>query len=229
MSETQVFADRAAQAQAAADLIAEALELRLEEGGRASFVASGGSTPPPAYRQLCGRPIDWARVDVTLSDERWVAPTSPDSNERMLREHLLRGPAAAGRMVPLNAHADDVETAAALAELQVAPLAPFAVALLGMGEDGHFASLFPGSPALEAGLDLQTPRTCIGVPAGSPAPPQPRISLTLRAILSSRQVLLLVTGEAKRAQLERAKAGAELPVRALLMQDRAPVHIFWSP
>ena len=226
----QVLQDRDAASLAVAELIAHALERRLAaEGGRACFVATGGSTPAPVYDRLCDRPLDWSRVDITLSDERWVAPTSPDSNERMVREHLLQGRAASARLVPLNAHAPDVETAAALTEPQVSPLAPFDVVLLGMGEDGHFASLFPGSPALAGGLDLAGERFCIGVPAGEPAPPQPRISLTLKAILASRLIVLLITGETKRAVLDQALGGADLPVRALLLQDRTPVHIYWSP
>ncbi len=222
-SRLRAFDDRAALAKGAADLIVEA----LRSGGR--FAASGGSTPAPIYENLRERDLDWSRIEVTLSDERWVAPTSPDSNERMLREHLLRGPAAEARFVPLNAHAEEVDAAAAIVEPRIAPLLPFDMALLGMGDDGHFASLFPGSPALKLGLDPEGDRLCIGVPAGAPMPPQPRISMTLRALMTSRTVLLLITGQTKRDVLERALGGADLPVGALLLQDRAPVHIYWSP
>ena len=226
----EAFAGRDALAEAAASLIAQTLERRLGEGaGRASLVASGGATPAPVYDRLRDWPLDWRRIDVTLSDERWLEPSSPDSNQRMLREHLLRGAAQAAQLIPLWSPETSLEAAAVRAEAAIAPLMPFDVVLLGMGEDGHFASLFPGSPALAEGLRLEGERLCLGVPASAPAPPQPRISLTLRALLQSRLVLLLTSGEAKKLVLDAALAGADLPVRALLLQDQAPVRLFWSP
>ncbi len=96
-----------------------------------------------------------------------------------------------------------------------------------MGEDGHIASLFPGNPALAEGLAGQG--LCLAVPAGEPAPPQPRISLTLSALLQTRLLLLLITGEAKRTALGRAADGEPLPVRSVLRQERAPLRILWAP
>lgn len=224
------FANRQGLAEAAAGAVADALDRRLGQGeGRASLAASGGSTPAPVYDLLRERPLDWSKVDITLSDERWVAPTSADSNQRMLQERLLAGAAAAARFTPLWRPAASVEAAAALDEPEIARLLPFDVVLLGMGEDGHFASLFPGSPALAEGLDPDGPRLCAAVPPGRPAPPQPRISLTLRAVLASRLILLLTSGEAKRRVLDEALDGADLPVRALLMQERTPIRILWAP
>jgi 6-phosphogluconolactonase len=226
----EAFAGRDALAQVAASLIGEALERRLQRGAvRASLVASGGSTPAPVYDRLHDWPLDWSRIDVTLSDERWLDPSAPESNQRMLHERLLRGPAKAARLTPLWSPEATLEAAAVRAEGAIAPLMPFDVVLLGMGEDGHFASLFPASPALSEGLRLDGGRLCLGVPAGSPAPPQPRISLTLQALVESRLVLLLTSGEAKKLVLDAALAGADLPVRSLLLQDRTPVRLFWSP
>ena len=226
----ETFADRDALTEAAAAAIAEGLGRRLQEpGARARFAASGGSTPEPVYDRLSRWPLDWSRVDVTLGDERWVAPSSPDSNQRMLQALLLKNAAAAARLTPLWRPAESPESAAELVDAEMAGLLPFDVNLLGMGEDGHFASLFPGNPALAEGLDLDGQRLCIAVPAGAPAPPQPRISLTLRALIASRLIILLVTGEAKRRVLDAAMEGMALPVRALLAQDRAPVHILWAP
>ncbi len=226
----EAFASRQALAEAAAGEIAEALERRLRQAaGRARLAASGGSTPAPVYDLLRERPLDWSGVDVTLSDERWVAPDSEDSNQRMLQARLLAGPAAAARLTPLWRPAASPEAAAALAEPDIASLLPFDVVLLGMGEDGHFASLFPGNPALAEGLDPDGPRLCIAVSPGRPAPPQPRISLTLRALLASNLILLLTSGEAKRRVLDEALDGADTPVAALLLQDRTPVHILWAP
>lgn len=213
---------------AAAAVISEQLRQAIAGGLRASFVATGGATPAPVYRRLGHTALDWSRVAVTLSDERWVDPASPESNERMVRETLLDGLAAAAGFTPLWSADGGPERAAAAAEPAIAALEPFDVALLGMGEDGHVASLFPGSPALAQGLDPDGGRLCIAVPAGSPAPSQPRISLTLAALLRARLVVLLISGEAKRRTLQSALDGADLPVRALLAQRRAPVRILCS-
>ena len=224
----EVFADREAQAQAASELIAERLARALAARGRAAFLATGGSTPAQTYRRLSQAPIDWSKVAVGLTDERWVEPTSPESNERMIRETLLVGPAAAAHLVPLWSPAQGPEAAARMAERDIRALEPVDCVLLGMGEDGHIASLFPGSPALEVGLDPGAQRLCIGAPDGLPAPPQARITLTLPALLHGL-VLVLISGEAKRRTLEAALHGADLPIRRILAQPRVPVRIFWSP
>ncbi len=225
----EVCADREELAETAADALAERLRARLGEAPRASLAVCGGTTPGPAFDRLGGRDLGWDRIDVTLTDERFVAPSSPDSNERLVRRRLLKGPAAAARFTPLWAEAPTPEAAAVEAEAQLAPLLPFDCILLGMGEDGHVASLFPGSPALAEGLDPESARLCVGVPSGVPAPPQPRISLTLRALLDAGLILILITGEAKRRTLEAVAAGADLPVAAVLGQTRTPVRVLWSP
>ncbi len=225
----EALPDRARLAEAAAAILAAEIAAALRGPGRASFAATGGSTPAPAYRELANAPLDWSRVDVTLTDERWVDPDSDESNARMVRESLLAGRAAAARLTPLWSAAPSPKKAAEAAEAAVSVLLPFSAVLLGMGEDGHVASLFPGSPALAAGLDPSGARLCLGVPAARPAPVQPRISLTLGALLQTRLLLLLVAGPDKRRTLESALAGADMPVRAVLQQDRAPVRILWSP
>jgi 6-phosphogluconolactonase len=224
----QAFADREALAEAASGLIAKALGRALKARGAAALVATGGSTPAPAYRRLSQATLDWGKVAITLSDERWVPPTFKDSNERMLRESLLQGPAAAAHFVPLWSPAQDPEAAAQAADPDIRRLLPFDLVLLGMGEDGHTASLFPGNPALDVGLDPGAHRLCIGAPRSEPAPAQARISLTLPALLSG-PVVILISGEAKRRTIEAALAGADLPVRRVLKQSRVPVRILWSP
>lgn len=224
----EVLADHGALADACADLIAKALEQAITDRGRAAFAATGGSTPAATYRRLGEARLDWSKVDITLTDERWVRPSSMDSNERMVRDSLLHGPPRAAGFVPLWSDVATPEEAARAVEPRLKAFLPFDLVLLGMGEDGHIASLFPGNPALAEGLDAKTERLCLAVPAGDPAPAQPRISLSLRALLDARAVFLLVTGEAKRQTLERAAGGADLPVRRLIAQQSAPVRVLWS-
>ena len=219
----ETCADVAAQMDAACGLIAGA----LRAGG--SLAVSGGKSPVLLFERLARAEIDWAKVTVTLVDERWVPPSSPDSNEALVRAHLLTGAAAAARFIPLWKDGSTPEEAARAAEAAITPLLPFRAVVLGMGEDGHFASLFPGNWALKAGVDLAAPRLALAAPAGTPAPPQPRISLTLRALSQADQIILLASGAAKRAVLDAALGGEDLPIRAVLAQDRAPVHILWSP
>jgi 6-phosphogluconolactonase len=169
-------------------------------------------------------------VRVTLTDERWVHPSSPDSNERLVRGRLLTGRAAEAVFHPLRDRESSLEAAAEHASELFHSWPPLDVVMLGMGEDGHVASLVPGSPALERGLDPAAP-ACLAVPAGQDRPPpQARLSLTIRGLINSGLTLILASGAAKRAVLERALDGGdprELPVRAVLQSARA-VRILWT-
>lgn len=222
----ETFESPAALAQAAATAVQQALTAAIAARGAAVLVATGGRSPAPIYDLLARSLLDWSKVAVTLSDDRFVAPTSPDSNERLVRERLLVGKAASARFVPLSFDVAGVEEAALRAEAGVKALAPYDVMLLGMGEDGHVASLIPGSPVLDAGMDPAGDRFCLGVPAGVGSPPVARISMTMPALLQARLTLLLISGEAKREIVE-SRSG--LPVHALLEQAKAPVRVLWTP
>jgi 6-phosphogluconolactonase len=208
MSEIEAFPSREALYEAAAGALSDALTVGIAAKGAASLALAGGSTPAPVYRLLSQAPLDWAKVTVTLTDERKVAADHPDSNERMLRQTLLTGPAAQARFAPLD-------------ETAIAALTPFDGVLLGMGEDGHFASLFPGNAALADGLAGGS--LTIDVPRGEPAPPQPRSSLTLKALSGAATALLVITGAAKRSLLENVDG---LPVAALI--DAVQPRILWA-
>ncbi|MES2897168.1 MAG: 6-phosphogluconolactonase [Pseudomonadota bacterium] len=222
----ETFPTSAALAAAAATASHAALLSAIDHRGGASLVATGGRSPAPVYDQLCRSRLDWSRVAVTLSDDRFVPSDSPDSNERLVRERLLVEAAAAARFVPLSRPADSPQAAADLAEPEIAALGSYDMLLLGMGKDGHVASLIPGSPVLAAGMDLTSERLLLGVPAGVGSPPVARITMTLPALLRARATLILISGEAKRAIVE---DGAGLPVHALLEQAKAPVRILWTP
>ena len=216
----------AALAREAADAVLAGLSSGIAARGAASLVATGGRSPAPVYDLLSASLLDWGKVAVTLSDDRFVSPHDPASNERLVRERLLAGHAAAARFVPLNRPVADPQASAERAEAEVKALAPFDVVMLGMGEDGHVASLIPGSSVLAAGMDPGGEAFLLGVPAGVGSPPLARISMTLPALLTARLTLILVAGEAKRAVLE---DGRGLPVHALLEQAKAPVRILWTP
>ncbi|MFL5298391.1 MAG: 6-phosphogluconolactonase [Phenylobacterium sp.] len=215
----ETFETAGALADAAAEAIAAQLAGGLAARGHASVVATGGRSPGPVYDRLAQADLDWAHVAVTLSDERLVDAGSPNSNARLLRERLFVGRAAAAQFLPLTDYAEPA----------LAKLTPFDAVMLGMGEDGHVASLIPGSPVLAEGLDPQGARLVAESPQGFGAPPVPRITLTLAALLRSRAIFLLIAGEAKRQVIAEAEAGADLPVGSLLRQEQVPVRILWTP
>jgi 6-phosphogluconolactonase len=227
LPQIEAFATREALYDAAASVLASALTGAVAKRGQAGFAATGGSTPAPVYERLATLTLPWDKVVVTLTDERFVPPSDPSSNEGLVRRSLLTGEAAKARFAPLYSEGADQDAVAGQAQAGVATALPFAVTLLGVGPDGHFASLFPGNPALEAGLDPKSERTVIAVPPGSPAPDLPRISLTFQALIQSSLIVLLVTGQAKKALLE-GPVDPALPIAAILNQDRAPVRILWA-
>lgn len=222
-------------AAALADALCTEIVGRLQEGlaaGRgASLVVPGGHTPVPLFERLSNAQLDWSSVWVTLTDERWVDAHDSASNERLVRQHLVRNAAAEAQFVGLKSAAADPHVAAGSAWSTLAELPrPFDFVVLGMGDDGHMASLFPNSPGLAAALDLSQPPGCVAMTA--PAAPRSRMSLNLRALLDARRIALLIVGEAKRATYERARARgpiADMPVRALFAQQNVPVTIWWAP
>ena len=223
---------RFATADALADALAGHLAGRLKDDiasrGRASLVLSGGKSPVPMFELLAAADLKWEKVDLTLADERLVPQDHASSNAGLLRRHLLVDRAVAANFVPLwkDAGGDPVKEAQeALAHLT----RPFTAVVLGMGEDGHTASLFPGMPGLADALDHRHPAVAIAVPGASGR--EPRVSLTLRTLTDAAEIILAISGKTKRAVLERARTEGsveELPVRAILGQGLAPVDVYWS-
>jgi 6-phosphogluconolactonase len=205
-----------------ADLIASQLAETLRLEGRATLSVPGGSTPGPVFDTLSGVDIDWANVSVVLNDERWVPEASPRSNTRLLRERLLRGRAAAARLIPLYAPGFEApEDAVPALEDALRPHLPISVLLLGMGADMHTASLFPGADRLAEALG-PTPRLIL--PMRAAAAGEPRVTLTAPVLRAALRVHVMIAGADKRAAVERAAGlpAEQAPIRAVL--DQAIVH-----
>jgi 6-phosphogluconolactonase len=216
------YPDREMLAMDLADTLAGELNAALMNHDTVSFAVPGGTTPGPVFDMLCGARLDWARVHVMLTDERWVPEDDPRSNTRLLRERLLIDRAAEARLVPLFDGSDSPEAGAAALAAGVAAELPISVLLLGMGDDMHTASLFPGAEGLEAALDAGAPPLAAIRAEGAGAP---RITLTAPVLKGAMSTHLVITGAEKRAALERARAAGDprqAPVAAVL--GHATVH-----
>lgn len=222
--------DSDALATALAHAVADDLRQALAQRGTARLALSGGSTPLRFLRALSRQDLDWSRVTVLPVDERWVPPVHKRSNERLLRENLLQHAAANAQLLPLYRPVATPERALQGVLTQVAAQAlPLDVAVLGMGEDGHFASLFPDLVRRDIGLQPVGRAPVLAVRTA--AAPEPRMTLTLSAIFTAPALYLHVEGEAKRRVLGAAleDARCRLPIRSLLTLAPVPVRVFWCP
>jgi len=214
-----------------AGFVAERLREGLAQRGQALLIVSGGSTPTPFFNALSGMALDWPRVSVTLADERWLPPDHVDSNERLVRVGLLKGLAAQARFMPLFNGAASPDAAQVAMEQALSGLPwPADVVVLGMGGDGHTASLFPHAPELADALAEGAGPRClpVAVPA-APNVPVPRLSLTRHALLDTRHLVIHVTGAAKLALIQQAMLDGPVeqwPIRLALRQSQVPCEVF---
>lgn len=208
------FRDRAQAAEALASALQAGLGAALATRREAALVVSGGTTPVDLFRRLRKKPLPWKRIAVLASDERDVPTDHPDRNEGMIRRELLQDAAAAARLLSL---------------IPPDPLPPrFDEVVLGMGADGHTASLFPDSPDLATALASRDALAPLRVPRLDAR----RVSLTPAALVASTRISLLFFGTEKRAVFDAALAGddpAEYPVRVVLGQSAVPVTVFTAP
>lgn len=217
-----------------ASAVAIAAELRrdLQSRDRARLLLSGGSTPAPVYRALAKAPLEWHRIDVALVDERWLMPDDPDSNARLVRSELLVNHAAKARFEPMTQPGRSIEQAVAVANAHAQQ--PISVVVLGMGEDGHTASLFPRMTGLLEALTSRQPYIAVDA-SGCPGAQRwaRRISLTPAGLRSSSTRLLLIRGQRKREVLEQALASGDplqWPILAALdTAHRTPLQVYWCP
>ena len=202
------FDDRESASRAAAELLTQALRNTLAHQDRATLVVSGGTTPETCLSTMSHTSLPWQRIDVSVTDERCVPADHPDSNQLMVRSTLIQHEAS---------NANFVAPADVAAE-------SFAAVLVGMGSDGHFASLFPDAINLNEGLDLNCQQGTLEI--ATRASPHRRISMSLARLTNARTLVLLIFGEDKLAVVESPDG---LPIEALLNQNQVPVQIIWSP
>ncbi len=231
MAQVLEFPDQEALLAKLTGQITEILKDALLERREATLVVSGGRTPEALFKRLSNVKLDWGRVTVTLADERWVPESDGDSNAAMVRRTLLQAAASKARFVPLYGGEETPEAGQEACQHALKSLTrPFDLVLLGMGEDGHTASFFPGAKKLKQALNPNPGKLCQAIRA--PGAPQPRMTLTLPALLDARKLFLLITGEKKREVLKQAlERGpvSEMPVRAVVHQRAAPLEVLWAP
>lgn len=234
MLEEKLFENREALLAALQEDCVAALQAGLDEREQASFLVSGGSSPAPLYQRLSQIALDWQHIHVALVDERWVEPGHAKSNQTFVEKNLLQHQAATAPFIAMKNSA--ASAAAGLAECektyQTLP-APFDLTILGMGPDGHTASLFPEADGLDEAL--ATDDLCAPINAHQSEVTgeyTERMTLSLAGILHSRRLVLLITGEEKLQALRAAQEGDDvrtMPVRAVLQQNRVPVTLYWAP
>lgn len=226
--QVHTFETNAQLSQQLALRIASNLASALMQRGRATLAVSGGSTPQPLFEALSQQPLDWSHVTVTPVDERWVEEDHADSNARLIRQYLLQNKASAAQFLGMKtASASPFDAESAVSE----KLAPYAsvidVVVLGMGEDGHTASFFPGASSLARAMDPAGTALCVAV--RPPAAAHDRMTLSLAALLRARHTYLHIVGPAKQDVLRRAREPGDvalLPIRALLHSDALALDIY---
>ena len=229
--ESQEFKSRNELALSLAARIGRLLSDGIVKNNRASLAVSGGSTPIELFETLSNLDLPWQQIIITLVDERWVAPNQADSNEQLVRTHLLKNKAATATFIGTkNSEVTATEGEKECEQQLLTVPRPFDVLILGMGNDGHTASLFPGAEKLGLATDMSSNKICMGIDPLTA--PHERMTLTLPAILDSRQIFLHITGQDKKDVVQAAMTeGARdtMPIRYILRQQATPVSIFWAP
>ncbi len=205
------YADREMLAMDVAQMLASELRAALRQRETVTFAVPGGTTPGPVFDSLCGVNLDWDRVHVILTDERWVPEINAQSNAALIRARLLKDNAAVARFTPYFSESDTIEKVASDLSGTLSGALPIDVLLLGMGDDMHTASLFPGAEGMVVAMAQDAP---MFAPIWLPGDPVRRFTLSAPALQGAMSIHVLITGAQKR---EAALRAAELPA------DQAPV------
>lgn len=214
-------------AEALGDQITSLLADAIKTRGQAILVVSGGSTPKPLFEYLSRQSLDWSKVIVTLADERCVSPNSDQSNARLVRENLLKNRASNARFVLLHDDSVGLETSAELANASMGKLPRFDCVILGMGNDGHTASIFPKASGRDQALDLKNPANAMLIDPITVTPL--RITQTARRLLDIRWMVLHITGEEKALLLDQILEDPDpkkWPISFFLTQTKTPFSVY---
>ncbi|PID36916.1 MAG: 6-phosphogluconolactonase [Rhodobacterales bacterium] len=223
--ELHSYADDDMMMMAVANVLADDIRTRLAVADRAAIAVAGGATPGPVFDYLAHVDLDWARVDVMLTDERWVDPGSARSNTRLLTERLFAGKAAEAVLIPLYDGAQAPEDGLEALSGPVRAALPLASVLLGMGEDMHTASLFPDGDQIDAAMSPDAP---VLMAMRAPGVPEPRVTLTFPVIEGAIRKHLVIRGAAKKAALDRAQA-LDDPQTAPISAFLSELDVHWCP
>ncbi|WOC15530.1 6-phosphogluconolactonase [Pseudochrobactrum sp. MP213Fo] len=225
------FADPSALALQLAETIADQLNKAIAAKGHASLVVSGGTTPLQLFEVLSMQDIAWKQVTITLVDERFVAPDNERSNEKLVRDHLMKNKAEQAGFISLYGPAQNASVAAVTAANRIDAIQkPFDVVVLGMGNDGHTASFFRGGNRLDQAIDPET--RAIVLPMVAEGAGEPRLTLTLPLLTSANLLILHIEGQKKLSVLEEALSdddAMQMPVRAIFAHAKQPVQLYWAP
>lgn len=231
-----LFKDRESLFKTLASNCEKHLQQALNDNATACLMVSGGSTPAPVYVRLSHTDLAWNNIHIALVDERWVDKDHAASNEALIMRSLLINNAENARFTPMKTSADSAQAGCEETEQRYQQLPkPFTVTLVGMGNDGHTASLFPHAQGLSTALLEDAARLTAAITAKQSAvtgPNTERISLTLTGLLQSQRLIVLLTGEEKRAVFRTAMSEGpveDMPIRAILRQQKVPVELFWAP
>lgn len=213
--------------------LAACLAKGIDQDGRAVLMVSGGSSPAPAYRYLSGLDMAWDKIDIAMVDERWVDADHDKSNEAFIKSTLLQDKAAVANLVTMKNEAESAQLGQPECQKAYASLKQnFDVTILGMGPDGHTASLFPHAEGLDNALSTSDLVAAIeAIKSDVTGDITERMTLTRAAILQSKVIKLLISGEEKLAVYKEAKAGgevADMPLRAILQQTDVSVEVYWT-
>jgi len=226
---SHLFTALAAECQ---DVLSEA----LSKHGTATLLVSGGSTPAPLYEALSKSELNWKKIKIALVDERWVNQDHSASNEALIKRTLLINNAAAAEFVGMKnaaktANAGQSDTEASYRKLPQ----PFSLAIVGMGPDGHTASLFPHAKGLANALKADSENLTAAITATQSevtGTNTERMTMTLSALMKTERIIILFTGEDKLAVFSAAQKDGpveDMPIRALLHQEQVPVELYWAP
>jgi len=207
--------------------ISTILQKSINEKGKAYIAVSGGRTPIGLFQHLATQPLQWENVTVTLTDERWLDPSHQDSNEHLVKKYLLQKKAANAGFISLYVAADNARAGITEINQRLSGIPDFDVVILGMGEDGHTASLFPCSAELADALAESSQAAHAISPQSAP---YKRISLSRKRLIQSEHLFLHILGEKKRTVLNKAMNNTnilEMPVRAFLKQKQ--LQVMYAP